>query len=328
MRDYFCTRIEQVPVERIMAEDALFKISTGAASVELETSIRLVGLVNPPILAARSDGFRIVSGFKRIAVLRQLKADSIPARLLDYDTPVENCIRIAIVENSCQRPLNLVEQANAIALLATIHADNQQLSDAAGSVGLSVNPGMVEKLKKLAAMEGVLKSGVLEGTIALPVAIQIQAMNDAGAVRSLGAMFKNLGLSLNRQREMLDWIISICRRDDISVSQLLIAEEIVTCLQDPDMDRRQKGQLIRAKLRTKRYPAIQDYEMRFGAVVKKLKLEKGTFLTAPPHFESPAYCFRFEFRNHDELCRKLQEFEKIVKSEGLKSLWDDPDSCR
>jgi hypothetical protein len=314
-----------VPLERIIAEDTRFRISTGAVSDALVASIRHVGLLNPPILMAMFDDFLIVSGFKRIAALQRLGLNSIPARLLDRDTPVENCIRIAITENSTQRPINLVEQANALGLLATFLADSRELADAACSVGVPVNPGMAEKLKKLAAMDDALKAGVLDGTIALPVAIQIQAMADPADTQPLVALLKELGLSLNRQREMLEWITSICRRDDISVSQLLAAEEIVNCTLDSNLDRRQKGQLIRKHLRTTRYPAIQSYEKRFNAIVKKLSLGKGTFLTAPPHFESSIYGLRFEFSSCDELRQKFEQFEKIIESEALKSIWDDPD---
>jgi ParB family transcriptional regulator, chromosome partitioning protein len=317
-----------VPIEQILAKDTLFKISTGSASAELVASIRLIGLLNPPILIACSGDFRIVSGFKRIAALRQLGISSIPARLLDPGTPVENCIRIAIIENSSQRSLNLVEQANAIGLLATFCTDAQQLADAACSAGLSVNPGMAEKLNKLAGMEAPLKAGVLDGTVALPVAIQIHDMKDAATTQAIGTLLKHLGLSLNRQREILEWIVSICRRDAISVAQLLMTEEIVNCMQDTNMDRRQKGQLIRKCLKTRRYPTIQSYENRFDGIVKKLKLAKGTSLIPPPHFENPSYGLRFEFRNYHELLRKLKEFEKIIKSEILKSLWDDPSDFR
>ena len=313
-----------VPVERILVEDTFFKISTGEVPAELVASIRLVGLLNPPIIIEKSDGYRIVSGFKRVAALRQLRTNSIPARLLDSDTPVENCIRIAITENSSQRSMNLVEQANAVALLATFLQDFGQLADAAFSVGVSVNPGMAEKLKKLEAMEDSLKTGVLNGTIALPVAIQIQAMNDPASGMVLGALLKELGLSLNRQREMLEWITSICRRDDLTVSQLLATEEIANCLLDSKLDRRQKGQMIRKYLKTCRYPTIQAFEKRFNGIVKKLALAKGTVLTAPPHFESPIYSLRFEFGSYDELQLKLEEFEKIIESEALKSIWDDP----
>jgi hypothetical protein len=127
---------------------------------------------------------------------------------------------------------------------------------------------------------------------------------------------------------MLEWITSICRRDDVTVSQLLATEEIANCLLDSGLDRRQRGQMIRIYLKTCRYPAIQAYEKRFDGIVKKLALAKGTVLGAPPNFESPNYSLRFEFGSYDELRKKLEEFEKIIESETLKSIWNTPGDSR
>jgi ParB family chromosome partitioning protein len=314
-----------VPIERILTEDTKFRISTGAASAELVASIRLVGLINPPILIGCSDGFRIVSGFKRVAALRQIGIDRIQARILDSATKMDGCIRLAIIENSTQRPLNLLEQAHAIALLATGHTDPHQLADAACSAGLSVNAEMADKLNRLASMAPLLKLGVLNGTIALPVAMQLHGMKDGEVALAIGTLLKELGLSLNRQRELLEWIIAICRRDDITVSQLLEVEEIRRCMLDANTDRRQKGQLIRNYLRARRYPTIQRHENLFAGIVNQLRLKKGTLLIAPQHFESPAYSLKFEFKNNHELHQKLDEFKRIVKSGALQSLWDDHD---
>jgi len=128
---------------------------------------------------------------------------------------------------------------------------------------------------------------------------------------------------LNRQREILEWIVSICRRDDIVPSELLAVDDIVRCRQDMDLDRRQKGQLIRDYLKKRRYPTILLYERRFAETVHRLKLANGTSMVAPPHFESSRYCLKLEFRNQKELCEKFQEMEKIVKSEIMQTFWND-----
>jgi hypothetical protein len=319
---------DTVPVERILTEDTMFKISTGTASAELVASIRLVGLINPPIVIAYSDGFRIVSGFKRIAALQQMGIDHIPVRILDPATKTDCCIRIAIVENSTQRSLNLLEQAQVVALLATCYTDIHQLADAACATGLSVNADMAKKLSKVAVMAPLLKMGVLDGTIAMPVAILLHDMNDGEVASAIGTLLKELGLSLNRQRELLEWITAICRRDDITVSELLAAEEISRCVQDTNTDRRQRGLQIRNYLRTRRYPTIQHHENMFAGLVNKLKLKRGTLLMAPKYFESPVYSLKFEFKHEHELHQKLDEFKRIVKSGALQSLWDDCDDSR
>jgi len=312
-----------VPLDRIHSEDTQFKISTGAVSAALVESIKQIGLLNPPALLASSSGYRIVSGFKRIEACRKIAIGSIVARFLDPVASLERCIQIAIVDNTSQRPLNLVEQAHAVALLSSFYSDSTQLVSAANFVGLSINRDLADKLRKLAEMDPQLKLGVLDGSIALPVAIHLNDMNDVAAARALGILLRELGLSLNRQREILEWAVSICRRDHIAPTELLAAEDIVRCRQDKDLDRRQKGQLIREYLKKHRYPTILRYEQRFANTVHRLKLSHGTSLIAPPHFESSIYGLKFDFKNQRELADKLQEMEKIVKSEILQIFWDD-----
>ena len=171
------------------------------------------------------------------------------------------------------------------------------------------------------ALDPLLKSGVLDGAIALPVALQLHEWRDSAAVRALGTLLMELGLSLNRQREMLEWIVSICRRDDLTPLQLVMSKDIEKIRRNMELDRRQKAQIIRDYLKKRRYPTIADIEKRFSDIVRKLKLESGTSLIPPPHFESPTYSLKFEFNNQSEMSEKLKEFEQVVKSEKLAALW-------
>jgi len=314
-----------VPFERIDTEDTLFRISTGSVSAGLVESIQQIGLLNPPILIRCPKGYRIVSGFKRISACRKTGAGGLAVRILDPAAAIERCIQIAIADNTSQRSLNLVEQAHAVALLSSVCTGYTQLAEAANLAGLSINPDMAAKLKSLAQMDPLLKSGVLDGSIALPVALQLHEMDDAAAVQAVGSLLRELGISLNRQREMLEWIISICRRDDMAPAQLLAADGIVDLRRNKDLDRRQKGQLIRTYLKKRRYPTILRYERRFAAIIHRLKLTQGTCLIAPQHFESPTYSLKFEFKNQSELSAKLKEFENIVKSDKLAALWSELD---
>ncbi len=316
-------KLSTIAIERINTYDTRFKISTGAASAALVDSIKHLGLINPPILSALNDGYRIISGFKRIEAWRQVSADGITARIVDPCASLERCIHIAIMDNSLQRSLNIVEQAHAVALLALLSYDSHKLPEVARTVGLAVNQAMAAKLKILAGMDQLLKSGVLDGSIALPVALQLHELQDTDASEALAVLMRELGLSLNRQREIMEWVVSICRRDDIVPRKLLAADEIVRCRQNKDLDRRQKTQLIRDYLKRRRFPTITGYERRFEETVQRLKLAKGTCLIPPPHFESATYCLRFEFRDQKELSIRLQEIEKMAKSEIMQKFWDD-----
>lgn len=322
-------KFESVSLTDINPQDTAFKISNVAPSVELIGSIKRLGILNPPILRIKKSGFQIVSGFKRIDACRCLGNNLIYAHLLDEGTDDLHCAQIAISDNTTQRSLSLVEQAHAVSLLATFVSASDELLQIANCVGLGVNSDMINKLRALADMEISLKSGVSEGTISLPVALQlheIKSEDDAGS-RALSSLFRELGLSLSLQREMLEWIISICRWEKISISQLLNTRAIVSCRQDKQIDRRRKGQILRDYLKRRRYPAIVSHETRFKECLKRLKLSQGTHLIPPPYFESPVYCMKMEFKNPSELHNKIQQIKNLLDSNALTVLWDDPGGC-
>jgi ParB family transcriptional regulator, chromosome partitioning protein len=314
---------QPVRLDRINTGNTQFRISTGAASAELVASIGQVGLINPPILKEEIDGYNIVSGFKRIEACRQLKMAEVFARILDAGLEMDRCIQIAIADNSSHRALNIIEQSRAVELLSGYHAGLGQLVSAAESAGLSINPDMAAKLRKLAVMNDLLKTGLLNGAIALPVALQLHDMDDPAFCGTLAQLLIELGLSLNRQREICEWIVAICRRDGMTAAQLLSINAIKSRLQNGDLDRRQKAQAIRNELKKIRYPNMVRFERRFSDIVEKLNLPKGTWLTAPQHFESPIYSLKLDFQCGQDLADKVTEIENLAQSKLLDTLWRD-----
>lgn len=316
-------RYQSVRIDSIHCEDIRFKITAYADPTFLCQSIRQFGIINPPVLLEDTSGYRIVCGFNRLSACQQLKLTEIYCRILDADTPLDRCICMAIADNASRRSLNLIEQARAIALLGSCHPDMLELIDTANKLGLTVNKEMIGKLLQVDGMNGLMKTGIAQGSIALPVALQLQSISDASFSNELAALLLELDLSLNRQREMLDWIVSICRRDSIHPSQLLSIGSIQSIRTDHTIDRREKGRHLRDKLRKIRFPAITNHENRFAETVARLKLAKGTHLIAPQHFESPYFSLKFDFQNRQELSDKLREFDRLSKSNIIDSLWQD-----
>ena len=316
-------RYEIIGLERINFEDIRFKITSRAVSESQLTSIKEAGLVNPPVLLEGSGFYHIVSGFNRIDACRQLGMAEIPVRILDAGTDRLHCIQIAIVDNASQRSMDLIEQARSVELLASCYGETEQLVDAAKSLGIAINAEIAGKLRVLIKMNEVLQSGVADGAIALPVALQLQEMNDEGSCKVLAAFLVELGLSLNRQREILDWVTSICRRDKLTPAQLLSSGNIQIIRQDGNIDRRQKGRFIRDELRKRRYPAITRHEQHFTRLAQRLNLPKGVQLNAPQHFESPVYELKFNFQNRRQLLKRAQELQRLAESEKLDGLWEN-----
>jgi ParB family chromosome partitioning protein len=317
-------RYQSVRLDSINCKDTRFKITGHDASALLRQSIRQLGLINPPVVCEGPSDLRIVCGFNRITACRQLNMAEIYCRVLAADTPLYHCICIAIADNAYQRSLNLIEQARSVALLAVCYPDPLELVETANALGLAVNKDLVDKLLQVVGMSDLLKTGIAQGAIALPVALQLQAIHNASFSDELAILLIELDLSLNRQREVLDWILSICRRDNIDPCHLLSSGKIQNIREHKALDRKEKGRQIREILRKLRFPAITSHEQRFADTLARLKLSKGTFLIAPLHFESPIFSLKFDFQNRRELSDKFREFDRLNKSELIDSLWKDP----
>jgi ParB family chromosome partitioning protein len=314
---------EPVSLDRIDTQDYRYKITTGGPSGPLVASVKRVGILTPPVLIPKKDdSLIIISGFRRIAALKRLGENETTAWVLDREISPERCIEIAISDNAAQRKLNPVEQGRAVLLMETLYPNADELCQLAGDLGIPLNPRVARKLRMAAQMNACLRKALVNGDVALPVALQLAEMEDQSAAEGIAVMIGAMGLGLNRQRELLDWLKAISRREEIALSTLLEDQEIHRVLENADLDRKQRGNLLRRYFRQRRYPEIVDMETRFHETVKTLQLGKGIRLEPPPFFEDKSYSLKIEFSDASELLARYQRLGKVMDSPAMVALWD------
>ena len=320
--DYQAIRLSQI------AEDDLsFRISTQHAIDTLADSIDRFGLINAPILACQRDNYIVVSGFRRISACRHLGWGQTPARVLPTQTSLATCIQFAVVDNTAHRELNLVEQARVVQLLAKVHNDPLSVVQQANAMGMAINARMLEKINNINMMPDTLQQGLIDGSISLPTALRIYSFQDPAAHESLSELLCELNMSLNRQRELLDWVEAIVRRDQLSVDQLLADEQLCQWRHDETLDRPQKIQRIREFLRMRRYPAISAARKRYEATRRQLKLKNGIQLVPPENFEGSTHTLQLHFTSSQMLNELTEECQRLAQSPLIHDLIDpfDPD---
>ena len=126
----------QIPLSLIDSKDQTFRITTETYIDDMLDSIKNVGLINSPILIKKKSKYTIISGFRRIAACRKLGFLNIEAKILDSNANELDCLKFAIIDNSFQRPLNLIEQSRALFMLSGFFKDFTSLAEAASSFGL------------------------------------------------------------------------------------------------------------------------------------------------------------------------------------------------
>lgn len=311
---------QNVSLSKIDIADASFRISTADASAALIGSINSLGLLNPPALIHNSNRYIIVAGFARVQACNSIGIKEIPARILSTQTPLKACVQFAIMDKVFQRDLNLVEQARAVRMLSKACSESDELMAFVQQAGLSINQKMVKKLLAVGQMPDMLQKGIILGAISLPVALQLNLMTGQEDRDEITRLFIELNLSLNRQRELMEWITAVTKRDKITATELLAEGAVQKIRLDSDMDRRQKVSQIWHQLKRRRSPEISSFETRYRALINNLKIKKGVRLVAPPNFEGTTYTLQVDFKNLTELKEMEQELSRIVRSSHMSDI--------
>jgi len=313
----------KIDLSRILYEDVTFKLSSDRSIDSLISSIARVGLITPPILLTHENRFVIVCGFARIQACRHLGWNHITARCLDSRTSRQQCALLAVAEAVSQGPLNIVEQSRAIALLVGFFETcREDAIEAARAVGLAVNSKFAKKLSLVDTFGPQLQQGLIEETIGLPVALRIHKMFNGTEAEDLSAFFRQLRLSLTRQKEMLDWVETIIHRDGITLKELLSDPQILQWRRDRLLDDPQKSRLIRDYLKRRCYPTLSAFEQRYERTLKHTGMGKGIRFSPPPNFEGRSFSLRIDFTSHDECLERVQKTKQMVQSPGFRELLD------
>ena len=318
---------KKIPLSRIDGADQTFKIGTDDSIEMLKRSIRHLGIIHPPILIEKpiSDGsepsYVTVTGFRVIQACRELGMHEIGANCLDVETPFHRCALVAIGDKYLDKKLNPVEQARCLALIEKAGEKRGEALEIFQAMGGQPNDEMMTKLKKINGMGGFLKTGLIEGAIALPVALDLCDMPDGDGARALAELLIELRVSLNRQREMVDWIQAVACRERMDIGAVLADEAIRRLRNDETLDAPRKAKLIRDHLRSRRYPEITAYERKYADVVKSLSLKKNIHLIPPSNFESASYSLKIDFKSVDELLQRTKNAMELSQSPSLATLF-------
>jgi hypothetical protein len=127
-------------------------------------------------------------------------------------------------------------------------------------------------------------------------------------------------LGQNKQRELLEDVWDICRRDNITVRKLLNEAEARQALASPKLLPQQKAEKIRLWLKRKRYPRLSSFEDAFDSVERRLRWPKDIAIQPSPYFEGEDFSASFRFKNEKEFSdclAKLQEMGRKKEFSGL-----------
>jgi ParB family chromosome partitioning protein len=305
----------------VNSADNTFRITTRSDVDDLVAAIGKLGLMHPPVLKHTSSGYVIVCGFRRIAACRHLAWTQIPASVLKPNIAQLKMAELAVADNACQRPLNLIETSRALKLLADVLPQKEGLIKAAAALGLPLSPSIAPKIRKIGQLPWPIQAGILAGTINMSMALELGRFNaEIGEI--LLRLFEQLKVGLNRQRELLLLLEEIAHREDISIRKVIEEKPLNEILENTELDRSFKRQKIRVYLRQRRFPTISEAEAAYDTLVKQLKLGKDINLMPPEDFEGTTFTMTFRFDNREALNKHKESLEKIIHHPSLAKILD------
>jgi ParB family chromosome partitioning protein len=310
-----------IALTSINSADNTFRITTESGIHELAASIQLLGLLHPPTLRQCDTGYKIISGFRRIAACRKIGMSEIPALILSPETSDANCALYAIADNSLQRALNLVEISSSLALLTLHFKDEKLLLELASRLCLAEHRTHVEKIRKICHLPKPIQDGILADTISLTVALDLSELEPDTGV-ALVRLFDQLNMGLNKQRQLILLFNEIALRENRTVLGLLNEKVVRKILDNSELDRIRKSTRLFSYLKQRRYPTITQSRMEFERHLKALKLGKTMTLMPPRDFEGSTYSLTLRFDSHAELTDLQTKLDRVVQSDGLKKFFN------
>ena len=310
-------QLKSVPLRHVDTSDDTNRITTRTDIDDLLASIPREGVLNPPFVVAKPNGFAIVSGFRRISACTKLGIEEIFVRILEPNrSPLEN-LRLAIADNAHQRSLDLIEISRSLHKLAAHPDAKQDLVETAASLNLPSNPAVIRKTQHLCLLHEAIQSAIITGTISLSMAMDLSKMPPDCAVVFV-TLFNEFKLSLNKQREIISLVKEIARRDGIPEQKVLEERPLQDIVCDQDLDRTQKARQLRAYLRQRRFPQIMKAEAEFEYRRKQLSLGNDIKLRPPKDFEGIHYSLTLSFSSIDDLQTLFDRLGRIIKHPSFK----------
>lgn len=312
---------QEIPLAAVDLEDQTFVVPGGDLT-RLLTSLREVGLLNPPWLRVRPDHrWQVVAGLKRLEAAAQLGWESLVARILPISAPESHCLLVALYDNAFSRGFNLWEQA-VLARRLLAHWERAQVTAKfLPYLGLPPSPAHLERLLRVSTLEPPFQELCARGRLALTAAASLAAWQAADRAAALPYL-TGLSFSQSKQEQFLEDVELLARREGVSAGEILSRQQLRQYLQEPGLNPAERAEAVRQGLRLWANPRLSAAQAAFQEALGRLGL-KGhprVRLQPPPVFEGPDFSLEIKFRNLPELQKLLAEIARLSSREDFADL--------
>lgn len=318
-------KIQTVPLRQIDLSDETFSVNFKPDFKTLRSSIKEFGLIQPILLRKEADRYQIINGFRRIAVLNELRIPDAPSRIFDKDEMDElQFFTIALHENMTTRGLNCVEKSIAIHKLIYIFKIEPPtvIQTYLPLLHLESNEKILNTYLTLAQMEEEVKDYVLREEVSRSNIRRLSNLLPEERM-VLIPFLSSLKLGENRLKEILTLIDEISHRDGLKVGEIVSQPELQTILSQKGTTPSQKTERVKKALINLRYPRFSQLEKAFEKRRRELNLPSHISLHHQPYFEGKGLRIEFHFQTIKEYQEIISFLSRLTNKNGFQEMIKD-----
>jgi ParB family chromosome partitioning protein len=300
---------EKLALNKIFLKDERFRISYYFDLDKLTTSIKEVGLLNPPLVTLRERRYILVSGWKRVTACLSLSLSPIPVLVVQGKSELEAFLQ-AFYENLAIREFTLLEKAEIIARLKKFGEDEKRIVRHYLPL-LDIPPTLSHLDSHLAfsRFEPGLKKFIYKKNLSFSL---VKLFSEFSISERKGFRPLVSPLSQNKMTELLESLMEISKRDELPVRKILGSKEVKEILDSRRLFPLQKADKVRLVLRKKRYPNLSSWEESFDALRKEMRWPREITLSPTPYFEEKKLSVAFNFENQEEFNARLFKLGELA----------------
>ncbi|MBF0474576.1 MAG: hypothetical protein HQK59_01895 [Deltaproteobacteria bacterium] len=290
--------------------DRTFVISFGQETPVPQAVVLAAGTLPPVHLRTRENALhQVVIGFERIVAYRQLEINSFSALLWPAALPDRDALVMAAAHHALGSAFNEAERALLLARLSIHFESSRVIAEFLPMLGLNPNSEILRRYLTLANLEEVLIQALGKGKLNRENALSLAKLNPSDRL-ALFNVISALGCNHNTQKELIENINILSRRENQTGHDLITGPDSMAILDDSRIDQPTKAERWRRWIKNKLFPRLTQAEETYHRLTATIRSLPQVTLKPPPFFEGNKWTISLSFDNQPGLTASLAALTK------------------
>ncbi len=299
---------KQLALKEINLKDERFRTSYHFSLQKLKLSIEEIGLLHPPLVTLQDNRFIIVSGWKRVLACLDLSITAIPVYVIEEKNELQTFL-MALYENQGTREFSLMEKAEILARLKRFGEDEEKnIRHHLPLLDIPQTLSHLDAYLAFSRFKPEMKRAVHEKNMPFSSLKLLTGFTHQEQKLLLPLL---LPLGQNKQKEILEDLLEVAKRNDVPAQSILLSKEIKAIQDTETLTPLQRADKIRALLREKRYPVFSSWKDSFDSLLKKMKWPGEITVNPSPYFEEDNFTVIFSFENQEQFKTSLLKLKEL-----------------